>query len=103
VAKAPQLTLAAVSAAPVRLLAASTFTLYLSHAIVIGLWLALYPHDRASSADQLALAAAIAASAFALSAVTERRRSAWRALFARLLAPCQVHRDGAPAKDKTTA
>ena len=45
----------------VRMLASYTFTLYLSHAMVIGVWLAVYPHERTSNADLLALAAAIAA------------------------------------------
>lgn len=82
-------------AAPgVRLLAAHTFTLYLSHSIVIGVWLALYPHDQRSSADLLGLAAAIALATFALGALTERRRDVYRAVFARLLAP---RRTGAEA------
>lgn len=68
-----------------RLAASHTFTLYLSHSLVIGLWLALYPHDPASSADVLVLAAAIAVSTAALGAVTERRRHVYRALFERLL------------------
>ncbi|KFI06545.1 acyltransferase [Massilia sp. BSC265] len=71
----------------VRLLASYTFTLYLSHAIVIGLWLAVYPHDRTSSADLFGLVAAIIATTFALGTLTEHRRHVFQAMFARLLAP----------------
>lgn len=81
--------------------ASYTFTLYLSHAVVIGLWLALYPHDPRSHADILLLAAAIAAATLALGAVTEHRRDAWRACFARLLAPRRV--PAGDAQDKTAA
>lgn len=75
-----------------RLLASYTFTLYLSHAIVIGLWLAVYPHDPASGADLLGLGAAILATTFILGTLTEHRRHVFQALFARLLAPraCMV-------------
>jgi peptidoglycan/LPS O-acetylase OafA/YrhL len=72
-------------APPIRTLAAYTFTLYLSHVLVIGLWLLLYPHQRGSLADLVLLSVVIAATTFALGAVTERRRHAWRPLFARLL------------------
>lgn len=90
--------------APAWQLAAShTFTLYLSHALVIELWLALYRHDPRSGTDILALTVLIAASTVALGAVTERRRLAYRVLFERLLgagprraaAPSAVGRPGA--------
>lgn len=71
----------------VRLLASYTFTLYLAHAIVIGLWLALYPHAPDSGADLLGLGAAIVASTYALGTLTEHRRHVFRGLFAWLLAP----------------
>ena len=70
-----------------RWLASYTFTLYLSHSVVMGLWQAFYPHDRHAPGDILALAATIAAATILLGAVTERRRHVARALFARLLAP----------------
>lgn len=69
----------------VRTLASHTFTLYLSHSIVIAAWLAVYPHDRSSGADVLALVAAIAASTAVLGAVTERRSHLVRAGFGKLL------------------
>lgn len=70
--------------APIRLLASHTFTLYLSHMLVIRTWLAFYPHRRESSLDHLGLLLAIAAATILLGGVTERRLPAWRALFARL-------------------
>jgi peptidoglycan/LPS O-acetylase OafA/YrhL len=69
---------------PIRLLASHTFTLYLSHMLVIRSWLAFYPHQRDSSLDLLGLLLAIAAATILLGGVTERRLPAWRALFARL-------------------
>lgn len=75
------------TAPAVRLLASYTFTLYLSHAIVIGLWLAVHPHGRASVPGLLGLAAAIIATTFILGTLTEHRRHVFQAAFARLLAP----------------
>ncbi len=89
--------------APIRLLASATFTLYLSHALVIAVWMALYPHDPASSLDLLGLGAAIAATTVVLGAVTERRRNAWRALFARMLRVRRAPGQATPEKDKTAA
>ncbi|NNG22093.1 acyltransferase family protein [Telluria aromaticivorans] len=68
-----------------RLAASHTFTLYLSHSLVIALWLALYPHDPRSSVDILGLGVAIVVVTVALGAVTERRPHLYRALFGRLL------------------
>ncbi|MCD2518593.1 acyltransferase [Massilia sp. G4R7] len=68
----------------IRLLAGHTFTLYLSHMLVIGMWLALYPHTRGNGADILGLLLAIIVATALLGGVTERRLPAWRALFARL-------------------
>lgn len=70
----------------VRLLASYTFTLYLSHAIVIALWLSFYPQAGSAGAGLVGLGAAIAATTFALGTLTEHRRHLFRALFARLLA-----------------
>lgn len=75
-------------AAPlIRALAGYTFTLYLWHAVVFGLWLAFYPHRTGSAADLLALGAVTVASTVALGALTEHRRDRYRAWFGRLLAP----------------
>ncbi len=68
-----------------RLAASHTFTLYLSHSLVIAMWLALYPHDPRSGTDILGLATAIVVVTAALGAVTERRLHLYRALFGRLL------------------
>jgi peptidoglycan/LPS O-acetylase OafA/YrhL len=60
-------------AGPVRALAAHTFTLYLSHFIVMTAWLALYPHDTSSAFDIAALTLLVALVTVALSALTEGR------------------------------
>ncbi|MCC2958226.1 acyltransferase family protein [Massilia sp. IC2-477] len=83
-------------ARPVRNLASHTFTLYLSHALVIGLWQLFYP-GRSTAGGILVLLAAIAATAIVLGAVTEGRRPAWRACFERLLAPRGVAADRSAA------
>ena len=68
-------------ARPIRFLADHTFTLYLSHGIVIGLWEALVPVERGSARDIVAVATAIAVTALALHPVTEvLRRGMRRAL-----------------------
>jgi len=84
-------------ARPLRLLAGHTFTLYLSHSVVIGLWLAFYPHRRGAPGDLLLLGATIAATTFVLGALTEGRRDLYRAAFARLLAPGGSARPPTPA------
>jgi len=71
-------------AAPVRRLAAYTLTLYLSHALVLLAWPALYPHDPARLADLLALAAAVAVATFILGLLTEQRKDLFRRALERL-------------------
>lgn len=66
-------------AAPVRKLAGHTFTLYLSHFLVIFTWLALYPHDTSSVFDIAALTLVIALVTVALGALTEGRKDWFRA------------------------
>ena len=61
---------------PLRALAAYTFTLYLVHGPVIGLWGAFYRHDRGSVLDIVLLSAAIAAATLVVGMLTERRK-AW--------------------------
>jgi peptidoglycan/LPS O-acetylase OafA/YrhL len=65
-------------AKPVRRLAGHTFTLYLSHFLVIYTWLALYPHDPSSVFDIAALTMAIAAVTVALGAMTEGHKHWFR-------------------------
>ncbi|WP_306397465.1 acyltransferase family protein [Telluria beijingensis] len=84
-------------APPIRLLASYTFTLYLSHALVLAVWPALYPHDPGSAADLLALGAAIALATAILGNLTERRKNGVRRLLARLAGPWRRPARLAPA------
>lgn len=72
------------AARPVRLLAATTLTLYLAHAPVLIAWPALYPHDPGRAADLALLALAVALATAVLGTLTERRKAGWRRLFERL-------------------
>jgi peptidoglycan/LPS O-acetylase OafA/YrhL len=58
-------------ARPIRFLAAHTFTLYLSHGIVIGLWQSVLPVERGAAHEILAIGTAIAVTALALNPLTE--------------------------------
>lgn len=71
-------------AAPIRRLAAYTLTLYLSHALVLHAWPALYPHDPSSMADLLGLGVAVAVVTAALGLVTEQRRDVFKRALDRL-------------------
>jgi peptidoglycan/LPS O-acetylase OafA/YrhL len=71
-------------APPIRRLASYTLTLYLSHALVLAAWPAVYRHDPASGADLLALGAAVAISTALLGMLTEQRKGAFLRLFERL-------------------
>lgn len=66
------------AAAPIRRLAAHTFTLYLSHGLVIGAWQALVPMQPGRWAGIAALAAAIALTATCLQPLTEMLQRALR-------------------------
>lgn len=80
---APLLSLQA-CARPVRALARYTFTLYLVHALVIGLWLHFYHPVMNRGADAALLAACICLATYACGQVTERRRHWFRACIERL-------------------
>lgn len=69
---------------PVRSVAAYTFTLYLIHTPVIGIWLAFYPHDATRWPDIAALSVCIGLACYLFGFVTERRKAAFQALFDRL-------------------
>jgi peptidoglycan/LPS O-acetylase OafA/YrhL len=69
---------------PLRWLASYTFTLYLVHALVMRLWLDLYPHDGASVADNLMLVVSIALATWVVGQLTERRKAWFEAQFNRL-------------------
>lgn len=62
--------------APIRALAGYTFTLYLIHGPVIGMWLLFYPHDRASGTDLLLLSICIGMATWLVGLITEQRK-AW--------------------------
>lgn len=55
---------------PIRFLSAHTFTLYLSHGVVIGMWETLVPVHRGQAGDIVAIAVAIALVALGLQPVT---------------------------------
>nr|WP_314544120.1 acyltransferase family protein [uncultured Massilia sp.] len=59
------------AARPIRFLAAHTFTLYLSHALVIGVWQTLLPIERGAVHEIVGIAVAIALAALALNPLTE--------------------------------
>ena len=59
---------------PIRVLASYTFTLYLVHGPVIGLWTSFYRHDSGSARDLLLLSAAIALATWLVGMLTERRK-----------------------------
>jgi peptidoglycan/LPS O-acetylase OafA/YrhL len=68
-------------ARPIRFLAGHTFTLYLSHGIVIGLWRAALPIERGAAHEILAVGAAIAVAALALNPFTEALQRVLRRVF----------------------
>ena len=66
-----------VLATPIRALAAYTFTLYLIHGPVMGLWQLFYPHNPNSLADILLLSAAIGLATYTVGLVSEQRKRAF--------------------------
>jgi peptidoglycan/LPS O-acetylase OafA/YrhL len=68
-------------ARPIRFLAGHTFTLYLSHGIVIGLWQSLLPIERGAAYEIVAIATAIAVVALALNPLTEALQRGLRRVF----------------------
>ncbi|GAA5231003.1 hypothetical protein GCM10025794_31170 [Massilia kyonggiensis] len=72
-------------ARPIRFLAGHTFTLYLSHGIVIGLWQTLLPIERGAAHEIVAIGTAIAVVALTLNPLTEAlQRTLRRAIDAAL-------------------
>lgn len=69
---------------PVRALASYTFTLYLVHTLVMRLWVLLYPHDRNSGVDVMALVAVIGVVTWVVGQVTEHRKEWFEGVFLRL-------------------
>ncbi|KQQ96831.1 acyltransferase [Massilia sp. Leaf139] len=82
---------------PVRWLASYTFTLYLVHALVMQVWLMVYPHRQSSAGDVLALVAAIVGATLLIGQLTERRKGWFETVFAWLAArlPSSGGTDGA--------
>ena len=73
-------------AAPaIRRLSAHTFTLYLSHALVIGIWLATIPVERGHWLDIAAIGVAIAVATLCLQPLTEALQRALQARLSALL------------------
>ncbi len=64
----------AILATPIRAFASYTFTLYLIHGLVMGLWSRFYHHDQSDWRDILYLSLAIAAATYVLGFLTERRK-----------------------------
>jgi hypothetical protein len=73
---------------PIRALAAYTFTLYLIHGPVMGLWALLYRHDAASVFDIVLLCAAIALATWLVGMVTEQRKGWFKDGFDSLFLLC---------------
>lgn len=84
----------------IRFLAGHTFTLYLVHSIVIGMWLLYYPHNQSDWRDLLGISVAIAAATWLMGFVTERRKDWYQRRFAGLFALLGRWR-AAPAKART--
>jgi peptidoglycan/LPS O-acetylase OafA/YrhL len=70
------------AAAPIRRLASYSFTLYLTHGLVIGIWTTFYPHDTGSVADIAAVTLLIVAATWSLGLVTEGRKDWFHARLA---------------------
>lgn len=71
---------------PIRALSSYTFTLYLVHALVMGLWLLLYRHDPGSAIDIAALSVLIVLATWIVGQLTEHRKGWFQAGFERLAA-----------------
>ena len=71
---------------PVRWLASYTFTLYLVHALVMQVWLIVYPHRRSDTIDVLSLVVVIVCATWLVGEVTEQRKSWFERVFVRMAA-----------------
>jgi peptidoglycan/LPS O-acetylase OafA/YrhL len=65
-------------AAPIRTVAAYTFTLYLIHGPVIGMWRLFYPYHPGHALDLVLLSVCIALATWLVGLITERRRDWFR-------------------------
>jgi peptidoglycan/LPS O-acetylase OafA/YrhL len=73
-------------AKPVRWLASYTFTLYLVHALVMRVWMIVYPHRPSDAGDVAMLLALIALATWVIGQVTEHRKRWFENVFVRLAA-----------------
>jgi peptidoglycan/LPS O-acetylase OafA/YrhL len=73
-------------ARPIRFLSGHTFTLYLSHGIVIGLWQSVLPIERGAAYEIVAIGTAIGVTALALNPLTAALQRALRRVFDAALA-----------------
>jgi peptidoglycan/LPS O-acetylase OafA/YrhL len=71
---------------PLRWLASYTFTLYLVHALVMRVWLVVYPHRRSDPVDILSLVVVIFSATWLVGEITEHRKWWFEAMFAWLAA-----------------
>lgn len=71
---------------PVRWLASYTFTLYLVHALVMRVWVTVYPHQTSDAGDLALPVGLIVAATWVVGQVTEHRKGWFEALFVRLAA-----------------
>ena len=71
---------------PVRWLASYTFTLYLVHALVMRMWLTVYPHRQSDPVDVISLVIVIVSTTSLIGQVTEHRKDWFEAIFVRLAA-----------------
>jgi peptidoglycan/LPS O-acetylase OafA/YrhL len=69
---------------PVRWLASYTFTLYLVHALVMRVWVTVYPYQTSDAGDVALLVAVIAAATWLIGQVTEHRKGWFEGVFVRL-------------------
>lgn len=72
----------------IRALSAYTFTLYLVHGPVIGMWLLFYPHQRGSGTDLLLLSICIGMATWLVGMVTEQRKAWCRQAVGALMLLC---------------
>jgi peptidoglycan/LPS O-acetylase OafA/YrhL len=75
---------------PIRSLASYTFTLYLMHALVMQVWLIVYPHRRSDGMDVALLLVVIVAATWVLGQLTEQRKKWFERVFLRMTARSQA-------------
>jgi peptidoglycan/LPS O-acetylase OafA/YrhL len=75
---------------PIRTLASYTFTLYLVHALVMRVWLTVYPHRRSDALDVTLLLAVIVAATWIVGQLTEHRKEWFERVLLRLTARSQA-------------